>query len=358
MAKHKLVFSCIIINMNGAHWLRNLFETLKIAIAATKESMFEVIMVDNGSTDSSIQIFEEIKGFDSRYKLIQNKLNEGWSPAVNQGLEASSGEYVFLLSNDMEIDEHSMVHLIERFKELPKVGIIQFNSISIFDRKTQDSGRCYIDPMGFIYGYNARSGIDRVSFAEGMAFALRRQVIDEVGLLDSSYYMMYDDVDYSWRTRLMGWDIILEPKSIVYHYRGGTIGKNFENMDPKFITLATKNHLTTIIKNTEIHNLMLTLAFAVFIKTLESVYLMLKVDFKKGLLNMYGIMCPFINLRGILRKRHVVQITRKIKDRQLFNSFHVHDLRMLIDGSILTNPATRGRMRKSNEEAIMYKKGA
>ena len=195
MVKGKFVFSCIIINMNGEKWLRNLFRSLKIAIAATRESMFEVIMIDNGSTDSSIQIFEEENGFDQRYKFILNRLNVGWSPAINQGLEASSGEFVFLLSNDMEVDEHSIVRLIARFRELPKVGIIQFNSISIFDRKSQDSGRCYIDPMGFIYGYNARSGIDSVSFAEGMAFAVRRQVIVDVGLLDGSYYMMYDDVD-------------------------------------------------------------------------------------------------------------------------------------------------------------------
>jgi glycosyltransferase involved in cell wall biosynthesis len=79
---------------------------LKIAIAVTNIRMFEVIMVDNGSTDSSIQIFEEENGFDERYKLILNKFNVGWSPAVNQCLEASSGEFIFVLSNDMEIDEY------------------------------------------------------------------------------------------------------------------------------------------------------------------------------------------------------------------------------------------------------------
>jgi GT2 family glycosyltransferase len=212
--------------------------------------------------------------------------------------------------------------------------------------------------MGFIYGYDAGSGVDSVSFAEGMAFALRNQVISDVGLLDGSYYMMYDDVDYSWRTRLMGWDIILEPRSIVYHYRGGTIGKNFENMDPKFITLATKNHLTTLLKNTEFHNLILTLPLAIFIKALESVYLMLKVNLRKGLMNTYGIVSTFFNMHHVLRKRYVIQTTRKITDRQLFKSFHAHDLKMLVQGSILANPYTRGRMRKSNEEPILFKKGA
>lgn len=355
MNDDNLVFSCIVINMNGEKWLKDLFKSLKLAISETNITSFEVIMVDNNSTDLSIDIFEKEMGSNFRFKLIKNKTNIGWSPAVNQGLRSAKGEILIFLSNDMEVERLSITNIIARFKALPNVGILQFNSISIFDRISQDSGRNYIDPMGFIYGYKVKGDLDYVSFAEGMAFAIRHKVVEDVGEMDESYFMMYDDVDYSWRTRMMGWEIAVDSKSVVYHYRGGTVGSNFGNMNPKFIMLATRNHITTLIKNTEFHNLLLVLPYAIIIKVFESIYLIFKVNIVKGLYNLYGILSVFSDIRTLNKKRRKVQELRIKPDIKIYESFHTHNLRMLVHGSILSNPSTRGKLRESNEVAITYR---
>ncbi|MEM0134362.1 MAG: glycosyltransferase family 2 protein [Thermoplasmatales archaeon] len=348
MHNPKTEYSCIIADLNGERWLKNPIITLKEGINYYGSDFYELILYDNGSTDNSVSIFlDEVRG-DTVYKVIRSEINIGWSPAANAALMEGKGDIIIFLNNDMEMGRESIDSIIRSLKSKENAGIIQFNSISLVDRKTQDSGRAYIDRFGFIYGYEAALQIEEVSFAEFSSFAVRREVFDDVCHFDDSYFMMYEDVDYAWRARLVGWGILFDPNAIVYHYRGGTVGKNFSDYKDFIIYRATKNHITSIIKNLELKNLVVSLPVAVILEILESAYIFVSVGRRKGMLNFKCLVHAILGMGETWNKRKIIQTKRRTNDRFLFKYFHIFDPYMLATYSIIANPKTRGRMAKSN----------
>ncbi|NJE55733.1 glycosyltransferase, partial [Thermococcus sp. 21S9] len=109
----------------------------------------EIILVDNGSTDGSADFARSLLQKEQiNFKIIENNENKGWSPANNQGARVATGEILLFLSNDMEVDKNWIKEIVKIFSLDPKAGVVQCNSISMWDRKTLDSGMNYLDRFG------------------------------------------------------------------------------------------------------------------------------------------------------------------------------------------------------------------
>jgi GT2 family glycosyltransferase len=310
----------VIVNLNGKKWLKNLLESI-IATDYPK-NRFDIIFVDNASTDGSVEIVKSICQDRVNLSIIKNSKNLGWSPANNQGMKIAKGEIITCVSNDMEVDPNWIKEIVSQMTSDNAVGIVQCNSLSMRDRKTIDSGMNYLDKFGFAYSYAPIDKNLEVFYAEGMAFAVKREVIQKIGMLDEYFFMEYDDMDFSWRARLIGYKVFFLPLAKVYHARGGTVGSTyFQRINNS--KWYTRNHIITIIKNYELSTIFEVLPIVFSVEITKIMYLlivkknrMLSIAASKGLLDVLK------DMRVIIKKRMEIQSMRKIPDKVIMKSMY------------------------------------
>jgi hypothetical protein len=306
--------------LNGKKWLKKLFGSI-LASNYPKDKL-EIIFVDNGSIDESVEFVKSMFTNDARLKIIQNTENLGWSPANNQGMKVAKGEIIACISNDMEVDPQWIEEIVKVMTSDKSIGIVQCNSLSMWDRKTPDSGMNYLDKFGYAYSYAPQLRSSEVFYAEGMAFAIKRDVIKKIGVLDEYFFMEYDDMDYSWRARLAGYRVFFVLGAKVYHARGGTVGSTyFQRINNA--KWYTRNHIVTLIKNYELGNLVKLLPVTLSMENLKILYLLaVKKNQKLAIAASKGLLCVLTDLPVILQKRMGVQKLREVSDRVIMKTMH------------------------------------
>ena len=136
--------SVIIPNLNGAGWLRDSIES----IWAQTEQDFELIVIDNGSTDESLDIARSYCGRD-RYTLIENAGNTGFSHAVNQGIAIAKGEYMALFNNDAFAEPDWLAELIKTADADPKIFAVSSLMLRYYEPELADDAGDYVTILGF-----------------------------------------------------------------------------------------------------------------------------------------------------------------------------------------------------------------
>lgn len=265
--RHDFPFvSIIIVNLNGRGYLEVLLESL--TSLDYPPDKYEIIIVDNGSTDGSEQFLaQNYPGV----KLIKNNANKGFAVANNQGAKAARGDYVAFLNNDTKVDKmwlHELVLPIYLEKDIACAG----SKVLSMDGKTIDfaGGMINFEGKGFQtdFGKDIASDIHRqyefVPFVNGGAMLVDRKVFLGAGGFDEDFFAYYEDVDFGWRLWVLGYRVILSPKSIVYHVHHGT-SKLFSEDKLRF--LKERNALFSVYKNYEDENLA-----KVFSGTLLNIY--------------------------------------------------------------------------------------
>ena len=325
--------SVLIVNFNGKRWLEKFLDS--VLNSDYPKERKEVILIDNGSKDGSVEFVSNKFGSNPRLKMIPNKENLGWAKAINKGMKMATGEIIACISNDVEVDREWLKEIIKVMNSNPKVGMIQCNSISVWDRKTPDSAMNYLDKFGFAYGYESNGKPMAVTFAEGLAWATRRCVIDEIGMLDENYFMEFDDQDFSWRTILAGYQVFFVPTAIVYHVRGGTQGRTFFQR-LRNSTWYTTNHIATLMKNHSVMTLLQTVPFVVTVDVGKAIYLSIKKKPAFSFAILKGFFFVLKDLKPILQKRWIIQHkVRRVSDKEVLKFMVPFNLKLLL--SFLTS---------------------
>jgi len=321
--------SVVLLNHNGKRFLKRCLDS----ILKSNYSNLEVLFVDNHSVDGSVEFVKELHGDDPRVIVVQNKKNLGWSKGNNEGLRIAKGEIMVLLSNDMEVDANWLNEMVDVLCSDPVVGVAQFNSLSMHDRETLDSAGNFLDPFGYAYSYVLGGSLAEVFFAEGMAMAVKREVIEKIGMLDEYYFMEYDDMDFSWRARLRGYKVMFVPSAIVYHARGGFVGATVMTRNPLNIATYARNHLATLIKNYELGNLAKALPVVLFFDSAKVVNYALNRNVR-ALAVLKGLFMVVKDFKILWRKRLEVQYRiRKVPDSIIQKSmtrFNMHAQRLFL----------------------------
>ncbi|HSM57049.1 MAG TPA: glycosyltransferase family 2 protein, partial [Candidatus Sulfomarinibacteraceae bacterium] len=204
--------SVIIPNWNGKQHLHTCLTALCRQTLVETGDDFEVILVDNGSSDGSQQFVRE---HFPHVRLLELGENRGFTGACNAGYEISRGEFVVLLNNDTEAAPDWLEQVIDVFRRRPRAGVVA-SKILLFDR------RDHFHAAGDYYrvdGIPGNRGVwerdegqyDReepVFGACGAAAAYRRAMLEVTGFLDDDFYFSCEDVDLAWRAHLSGWDVI------------------------------------------------------------------------------------------------------------------------------------------------------
>ncbi len=237
--------SVIIPNWNGKHLLKTCLSSLKNQTFKD----FEVLIVDNGSTDGSKEYIEK---YFPEVNLVKLKSNIGFAPAVNLGIKICVGEMMLLLNNDTEVDKNCLKNLVAIAQKKKNIGFIAAKILNFKNRKLIDSAGDYIDAVGHADNYGRgendskefnKSGPLFLATAGGGLF--KREVFEKIGFFDHDYFAYMEDVDFCLRAQLAGIKGWYEPKAVIYHIHKATSSKN-----PGFTEyLQYRNMTLTVLKN-------------------------------------------------------------------------------------------------------------
>jgi GT2 family glycosyltransferase len=239
----------VIPNWNGRTHLRECLASLTSTGGSIGAP--EIIVVDNGSTDGSVDMVR--RGFP-RVGLITNDTNRGFAAACNQGARAASAQHVAFLNNDARVDPGWLGPLLETMNaetDAAAVGSLVLD----WEGKTVDFGRGGLTSLArgvqLDYGQPLANAPDRPTeqlFVNGAAMLTRRDLFLKVGGFDERFFAYYEDVDLGWRYWVLGWRVILEPASRVFHRLHGT-GRRLRREQVDF--LLTRNAIASAVKNVE-----------------------------------------------------------------------------------------------------------
>lgn len=208
----------IVLNYNGRRWI----EACVAALSETRYDNFRVVLVDNGSSDGSVELIRS--GF-SQVQIIANGDNLGFSEGNNAGIRealASNADYVVLLNPDTKVQPEWLRELIavaETDHNLGVLGAVQLEYDSLeFNNWTRNAAGAFLEELKV--PESARNWIP-MEWVEGSCFAVKRKVFEEAGLLDPIYFAFYEEIDFCRRAACLGYKIALVPRSLVHHHRGG-----------------------------------------------------------------------------------------------------------------------------------------
>lgn len=185
--------------------------------------MFDVYVVDNASTDGSAAM---VRSQFPQVYLIQNDVNVGYSRANNQGISASQGKAVLLLNSDTIVDPRIFDETLKLLHSVPSIGALGCKLVG--SNGIAQNSYSFSFPHGPRVGSPNKTigeGLVNCAFVWGANFLLRREVIDQVGMLDEDFFMFYEDIEWCWRIYDAGWDIVYDPNHSIIHLSGASCCK-------------------------------------------------------------------------------------------------------------------------------------
>lgn len=216
------MISVVVLNYNGRRYLKRCISSLSVQSYGD----FEVIVVDNGSTDESV---EYLKTHFPQVKIVRNEYNLGFAGGINAGIEHAEGKYILTLNNDTQADMNFVERLAEAMDSDKAVGMCA-SKMLVPDGRINSTGICLSrsgaawDRGMFEPDEGQYEELEEVFGPCAGAALYRKEMLDEIGLFDEDFFLYMEDVDLAFRARLAGWRCIYVPGAEVYHFHGGTAG--------------------------------------------------------------------------------------------------------------------------------------
>ena len=218
MKTNKPFISLVVINYNGKQHLKEYFDSVYIQTLKPNE----VIMMDNNSADNSVRY---VKKYYPQVRIIRNPFNAGTAQGSNIAFDYCKGELVIFQSNDIRLDKNCIKALVKAMAD-KKVGIATSILLQYF--RYQKDKSMVVDNAGGVadvYGlgmqkypdgeYKQIPESEEVFFSYGGSFIIRRELYEQVNGMDGRYFTLNDDIDLSWRVRLLGKKVIFVKKSFI-----------------------------------------------------------------------------------------------------------------------------------------------
>ena len=320
--------SVIIVNWNGAQYIEKCISSL----LEMSYNSFEIVVVDNNSTDNSVDI---IKNISPKIKIIVNKRNLGFARACNIGIEVAKGEYIGLFNNDAIADREWLSELLIALSNTEQAGaaggLVYYCEPP--DRIWFSGGKVDV-ATGYFWnvGQNSRRFAigEEIDTLTGCAVLLRKDVLKRLGFLDEGYFLYGEDIDLSINIKRLGKKLLFVPSAISWHMVSSSKKKA-----PRFThEMKIASDLRVIFKNFPLRYLpsavvfrSLSLPFAeavyfykdptfflVAVKKLAQNFRDLKHTFKaRKRVEQFGQTPLKIRLKEIMR-----EVVKRIEEKQLY----------------------------------------
>lgn len=241
----------VILNYNGKKFLETFLSNVVLY-----SKPYEVIVVDNASTDDSVEFLEQ---HFADLKCIRNSKNNGYAGGYAEGLAQLSHDYFVLLNNDVEVTPQWLEPMLQMAQRNERIAAIQPKLLDYQQKNTFEYAGAaggFIDMLGYPFcrgrvfdsleednGQYNEAG--PVFWASGACMFVRRSALLAVGGLDTDYFAHMEEIDLCWRMKNLGYEVYYQPLCTVYHVGGGTLHK--ANANKTFLNF--RNSLVTLLKN-------------------------------------------------------------------------------------------------------------
>ncbi len=302
--------------------LHSIYQSTRVAV--------EVILVDNGSSDNSLQMVAEKF---SDVVVIQQAENLGFAGGCNIGIQAANTDYVLILNNDTTHEDNWIEYLLETLKFDDTIAAVQPKLISYQNRDYYDYSGANGGEMD-IFGFPFARGrffhhiekdeqqydhLDKeVVWASGTAFLARRDLLIESGMFDKTFFAHMEEIDLDWRLRLMGYKIAVNPKAIIYHRSGFTLGA--ESPFKKY--LNHRNSLYMLMANYQISTLLYIFPGRILLDYMAALQSLFSADFGRFFAIFKAHFWILFHLGLIAKKRKKIKQLRQKSDRQVMKKFY------------------------------------
>lgn len=323
--------SIIIVNLDG----QNVLNKCLISLKDIFYNNTEILLVDNASQDSSIEIAKKLI---PSIIVIKLEKNLGYAKPNNIGAKKANGKYLLFLNNDTFVEPNFLDELVQVIENDSTISICQ--SMLLKPNGEIDSSGDFIDKLGVAYNSKTKTNQIREIFsARGASMLVKKEHFEKISGFDETFFAFFEDVDLSWRTWIINQRVVLVPTSIVYHI-GSTTSKKLLN-EIKFH--STKNQLIMKITNFET---------SLAIKNIFSFFILygfreIRIWFDYKLFNKtnlhstkyentiaekpnFKIICKSIfwiirNIKYLQKKHHQIESTRILKTQNLIEKQLISD---------------------------------
>ncbi len=315
----------IIPHWNGEAILRRCLISLRL----TDYDNYEVMVVDNGSTDHSVTM---IRNEFPEVNVAESPVNLGFAAGCNLGISNSESPYVALLNNDAEVTAGWLTPLAELAESDPAIAAVQPKILSIHNRQKFDYCGAAGGEMD-IFGYPFAWGrlfdmiekdqkrydqVRQIFWATGAAKLIRRAAINRVGLFDETFFAHMEEIDLDWRMQLAGYKIKVQPASVVYHQTGGTLA---QERIQKMI-LNHRNNILMVIKNYQWFTLIWILPVRFLLELMTIAVSPLRGDWKRSFAVIRGLAATLRFWPHLIKEKKKIAQFRIMKDQTLMKNMY------------------------------------
>lgn len=312
--------SLLILNYNGKAHLKKCLES----VFRMEYPNFEVKLVDNGSTDGSVEF---VKKNYPQVKIVEHGVNRGFALGYNLVMDSVKSEFVALLNNDVLVEPEWLKKLIPYAKQ-EKVAAVTSKMLFLSDngRINAAGGSCDVYGVGWNRGngevdWGQYDKVEEVFYGSGGALLIKRKVWDEIGPFDERYFLYGEDLDWCWRARLKGYKILYVPHAKVYHYWRGSKAPMERFLE--------KHWLATLLKNYSLKTLLKTLPKYLALKLLKFIWLLKNGGKNEEIAVIEALIWNLANLRDTWKKRVVIQSFRSVSDEEVQKCMYKGSLELL-----------------------------
>jgi GT2 family glycosyltransferase len=315
--------SVIIVNWNGLHLLEKCLGSL----AGQSLPSDEVIVIDNGSSDGSVDL---VQTRFPHVRLLPLSHNAGFSRGNNLGIQRARGEYIVLLNNDAEPDPAWLGQLVAALEANPDVGFCSSKMMLYDEPGLADAcGDFYTiegvpGKIGHLEPADRHNDPREVFGACAGAAIYRRSVLEELGGFDEDFFIVHEDSDLSFRARLLGYKCLYVPTAVVYHHLGATLGRQSDTA----VFYAQRNMEFVFFKNMPTVLLLKYLLLHVITDMFLFVRYLLH---RQGQVFLRAKLDALVMMPKMLRKRREIQRDRRVSaaeiDRLLLKGYLWQKLR-------------------------------
>lgn len=313
----QIKIALVLLNYNGAKYIPDLFSSL--SQMDFPSSQCDIFFVDNASGDDSLKWIEQNSAsLKHPLRIIKNKENLGFAEGNNIAIrEALKDEYTHfvLLNVDTVVDKNWLKELITVSESQRNICAVQSLILLHKDPYLVNTSGDLLHYLGFGYVGNYKRHknfinqniVPDIGYASGASVMYKAAILREAGLLDEKFFMYHEDLELSWRMRMLGYKIVLAPRSHVFHKY------QFSRNSKKWF-FAERNRLATCFMLYDIRSLLILAPAYLFAECGILLFSLINGWIKEKLKSYIGFM---LLTPHILNKRKHVQAIRKIKDKEI-----------------------------------------
>ncbi|MDP8261820.1 MAG: glycosyltransferase family 2 protein [Candidatus Ancaeobacter aquaticus] len=308
------IFSIIILNWNGKKWLRKCIDS----VLQQSFKKYEIIFVDNNSSDDSVKFVEENYPF---IKVINNDQNFGYAKGNNIGADIASGDFIFFLNSDAYIEKDCLEHIDRAIcSSQNKVNIFALKMFSYDKAKNLYPNNSWM--IVDVFGY-PHLGVEPF-YSDGAALVISRNLFDKLKGFDEYHFMYAEDIDLCWRAKLIGCNVVGLQAAIVYHSVSGSsfAADKDSNMHITSVNkryLVERNTIRNLLKNYSTITLLWIVPLLLLMYFIEC-FLCIFLRRSEMIYHVYikALQYNFAMLKNTIEERNIIQKKRVVSDIGIF----------------------------------------